>query len=98
MGNKQSQQTVVKIGIGTTLTVTSILCPPIGLIAAGATTVTGVGMTITGAITEDQELVDVGLVFFEPGAGVLLGNIAGTKSAEGKTIVKKVICHKHCFP
>jgi len=91
MGNNQSRETSRTLaGLGTTavLGITTLLCPPVGIVGAVAAGVGGAAVTTKGLIEGDAEEAMDGLAFVGPALGQVLGNAGG----------KKTVCHKHCPP
>lgn len=80
MGNDQSKQkrvvlTTTSAGVGVGLIITSIICPPLGVVATTTYAASGIATTLVGKATDCEELEAIGDAVT---LGAAIGGVGGT--------------------
>ncbi|RHZ35669.1 hypothetical protein [endosymbiont GvMRE of Glomus versiforme] len=85
---------IAEIGIGITIVTTSLVCPPAGFAMAASTTLVGGTVAVVGKATDDEELEEVGMTLFKPGATSLVTAGTGLKAPRTKCSLPLTFCKK----
>lgn len=77
---------IAEAGLGITIGVTSLVCPPLGASIAITSTVVGGTTAFVGHVRGDEEMKEAGMILFKPGVSTVVG--AG--------VAVKTVPHKSC--